>query len=131
MRRVGAGSLSIALVFATTGVLAGCKKAEEPAPTVHRVGISGTALPLITDPDPVEVMRSDSVTWSHATADSIIVFLDDEYADPAQVRAARGEAATTAIKRDAPYRRFKYSVGVFAGDSSAIQDPEIIVKPRG
>ncbi len=131
MRRVAAGSFSIALVLTAAGAMASCKRVDQVEPTVHPVTISGTALPLTIDPDPVEVMRRDSVRWSHATADSIIVFLDDEYADPAQVRAVRGQAATTSIKRDAPYnKRFKYSVGVFAGDSSALQDPEIIVKPR-
>lgn len=131
MRRLAAGSFSIALVGATAVALAPCKRPDDVEPTVHQVSIAGTALPLTTTPDPVEVLRRDSVQWSHATADSIIVFLDDAYADPAQVRAVKGQTATTEIKRNAQYRRYKYSVGVFAGDSSAIQDPEIIVKPRG
>ncbi len=128
MRRLVAGGISTTLVLAAAAALAPCKKPEEP--TVHQVSISGTALPLTITPDTLEVLRRDEVQWSHATADSIIVFLEDAYADPAQVRAAKGQTATTKIKRNAPYRRYKYAVGVFAGDSSAIQDPEIIVKPR-
>lgn len=119
------------LVLAAAVALASCKRAEEMEPTVHQVSISGTALPLTITPDILEVQRQDEVEWSHATADSIIIFLNDAYADPAQVRAAKGQTATTTIKRNAPYRRYKYAVGVFLGDSSAIQDPEIIVKPRG
>lgn len=129
MRRIAAGRYSLVLALAAAVAVSACKR--KPAPQPIDVEISGTALPLTITPDPVEVFRGDQVQWTHAGADSIVIFLDDVYADPPVARAGRDAAATISIKPDAPYRRFKYSVQVFVGNQGVLQDPEIIVKPGG
>ena len=119
--------LLLCLCFVTT-----CKGGErEMSPTVHTVEIRGDRSPLRFDPDPVEAYPGDRIEWAHAGADSFVVHIEQEIADPADPKAQQGARAATVIRGQARPGRYKYSVTIYVGDEPVEQDPEIIVKPRG
>jgi plastocyanin len=101
------------------------------SPTVHTVEIRGDRSPLRFDPDPVEAYPGDRIEWAHAGADSFVVHIEQEIADPADPKAQQGARAATVIRGQARPGRYKYSVTIYVGDEPVEQDPEIIVKPRG
>lgn len=101
------------------------------SPTVHSVEITGTRSPLRFDPDTVEVYPGDRIEWAHAGADSFVVHVEREIAEPANPRARQGARAATVIRAQARPGRYKYSVTIYVGDEPIEQDPEIVVKPRG
>lgn len=101
------------------------------SPTVHTVEITGTRSPLRFDPDPVEAYPGDQIEWVHAGADSFVVHVEREIAEPANPRARQGARASTVIRGRARPGKYKYSVTIFLGEEPVEQDPEIVVKPRG
>lgn len=101
------------------------------SPTVHTVEITGTRSPLRFDPDPVEVYPGDRIEWTHVAADSFVVHVEREIAEPASPKARQGERAATVIRPQARPARYKYSVTIYLRGEAVEQDPEIFVKPRG
>ncbi len=125
----------IALVALIIGLVLGyCYPYPRTSSPRHAiVGVTGgvaTAINVI--PDPVVVYVSDTLSWVHPTADSIVIDLEDPtLGSPAplnEVRGIGGTAASTTIRADADTGSYKYGIIVWVGAVADTLDPRVVVK---
>lgn len=119
-------ALLIVVTFGLVGT--GCNETVE----VHVVEVTGDAAPFTIVPDPVTTRRGDTLSWFHASADSLIIDLrGDRRGLPTTdslLAVAEGDTATTTIRVAADTGTYKYSVTVLVGEQRTSEDPHIIVE---
>jgi hypothetical protein len=136
MRRISLRGAGLVAAVLSVGVLFGCENTDiiglrprDFPRTVHVVEVSGTALPLTIDPDPVTVRRGDQIRWVHTgSVDSLKIDLGRVPAAPSLPAVASADTAVAAIAIGAPFGTFKYSVTVVAGGQSVTEDPQVVVE---
>jgi len=116
--------------------LEGCKEGAEEIrvlptgsfspPDSTIVTITGDAIPLNIDPDPVYVDRGWLIEWSHSGVDSFEIDLRRVPMLPVLIKGRPGVNARAVVPPNAPHDTFKYSITVYVDTVGRTQDPRVI-----